>query len=768
MQGAVTEDAVRVTARVRGAVQGVGLRPWVHREAVAAGLAGSVRNTAGGVEIDVEGPRAAIEGLFEALRALPAPARVDAIETVEGAARGAQGFRVDASHSGRAADFPLLPDMATCDACMAEVLEPNDRRHRHPFASCTRCGPRYTVATDLPWDRERTSMAVFEPCDACRREHDDPGDARRFHAQTLACPQCGPRLSLLDLDGRVRARADEALLRGAALLRAGGILAVLGLGGYQLLVDARDDAAVRRLRKRKARPHKPLALVVAGTRAALSLVRLGENERRAFQSPAGPIVLARRRGDARVAPSVAPDVAWLGLMRPTTPLHRLLIDAVGGTLVATSGNRSGEPLCPTDAEALPLLGEVADGFLTHDRTVVRPIDDSVVREIGGRIVTLRCARGLAPLALPRRREGPGSVALGGDLKAAAAVAAGARVLLGPHVGDLGTVRAGRALARDADILAGAMDTEVARVTTDAHPDTHASTIAADLTRARDARRGVVLHHHAHVLAGWAEHGGPLPVLGVAWDGAGFGPDRTTWGGELLRVDAEGILRLAHLRRFPLPGGDAAAREPRRAALGVLYARFDGAAFERDDPTLHAFDTGEREAMSRVLASGRFAPQTSSAGRLFDAVASLLGVRQRCSYEGQAALALESLAEDDPAGRAYAMPCHEGVLDWGPLLDALLADRDSGVPLGVTTMRFHRGLACGIVDAAKAAADASGLRRVVLTGGCFQNALLSTLAAHGLARAGLEPLLHEHVPPNDGGLAVGQLYAVPAPTREAGG
>ncbi len=756
---------VRSVIHASGSVQGVGLRPWVCLEATALGLAGSVRNVRDGLEIEAEGPPAAIERLIEALRRAPPPARVDEIERVGAECRGDSHFRILASRAGDACEsrrFPLLPDLATCDACMAEVLDPGSRRYGHAFASCARCGPRHSIATRLPWDRANTSMSVFEPCDACRFEHDDPRD-RRFHAQTLCCPDCGPRLRLRSSDGRTLEHDDAALAAAAETLRQGGILAMLGLGGYQLLVNARDDAAVRRLRKRKQRPHKPLALAVADSAAALALVALGPRERAAFESPAGPIVLARRRADAAVAASVAPGVAWLGVMRGTTPLHRLLLEAVGAPLVATSGNRSGEPLCSTDEEAYRALGDVADAFLDHDRAVVNPVDDSVVREVGGRIVTLRCARGLTPLCLPRQRAGAPRVALGGDLKAAVGVATGAQILLGPHVGDLGSVRASEAASRNATALSALAGAPPSTLVADAHPDGHALRLAREL----DGRVRVVFHHHAHVLAGWSEHGGPLPVLGVAWDGTGFGPDRTAWGGELLCADAKGIERLVHLRHFPLVGGDAAAREPRRAALGVLWERFGAAAFERDDATLRAFDTGERRVLARALESGRLGPATSSAGRLFDAAASLLDVRHVCSFEAQAALELESLAAHDPEARAYPMRLRGRCLDWGPLLDAMLRDRDAGVPVGVIATRFHRGLACGIVEASLGAAARTGIRRVVLTGGCFQNALLSESTADGLEDAGLEPLLHERIPPNDGGLAVGQLQAVGLRPDDAG-
>jgi hydrogenase maturation protein HypF len=549
-------------------------------------------------------------------------------------------------------------------------------------------------------------------------------------------------------------RDDAALRAGIETLRCGGILALLGLGGFQLLVDARDDDAIERLRKRKHRPDKPLALAVADLAAACRLVDLGPLERDALTSPAGPILLARRRRDADVARAVAPGVAWLGVMLPTTALHRLLLDGVGGPLVATSGNVSGEPLCATDAEALATLSGIADAFLTHDRPVAQPIDDSVVRAIGGRIVTLRCARGLAPLALHAAEPMPALVAVGGDLKAAVAVGSGTRALLGAHVGDLAAARARDAAARDVERLAALLGIRQPRFAADAHPDGHSGHLARDL----DPYALEISHHHAHALACLAEHAATPPVLAVAWDGTGFGGDGSVWGGELLRVDRSGFERLAHLRRFRLPGGDAAAREPRRAALGLLWERFGPSALVRDDPPLRAFDASEREMLGGLLASGRFAPETSSAGRLFDAAAALLDVRQTCSYEAQAALELESRVAPDSDPRPYPMPVHDGCLDWGPLLDALLADRDAGVSIDVIATRFHRGLACAIVAAVSRAAEETGIERVVLTGGCFQNAWLSEWTEAGLRNAGLDPLVHERVPPGDGGLALGQLLA----------
>ena len=744
---------MRIGVHVRGSVQGVGFRPYVCRAADGLGLAGFVRNGPSGVEIEAEGPDPALDRLLEALRSVPPPARVDALETRPAPPRGERGFRIEPSASGDVRGFSLLPDLVTCPECIAEVLSPGGRRHRHPFASCARCGPRYSVATALPWDRERTTLSGFAPCARCRAEHDDPGD-RRFHAQTLSCPDCGPRLAWLGADGRSLADGDAALRAGADTLRHGGILALLGLGGFQLLVDARDELALERLRKRKHRPDKPLALAVADLAAAGRLVELSGVERNALTSPAGPIVLARRRAGADVGRAVAPGLAWLGVMLPTTALHRLLLDHAGGPLVATSGNLSGEPLCATDSEALAALGDVADGFLTHDRPVARPIDDSVVRAIGGRIVTLRCARGLAPITVHPARPLPALAAVGGDLKAAVAVGSGERALLGAHIGDLAAARARDAAERDVHQLAGLAGVSPARVAGDAHPDGH----AGHLARALDPQALDVPHHYAHVLACLAEHGITPPVLGVAWDGTGYGGDGTVWGGELLRVDRSGFQRLTHLRTFRLPGGDAAAREPRRAALGLLWERFGPDALGRDDPPLRAFDAAEREALGRLLASERHSPETSSAGRLFDAIAALLDVRQTCTYEAQAALELESLVAPMPEPHAYPMPLRGGALDWGPLLDALLADRDAGVAVGSIAARCHRGLACAIVGAVREAAQETGIERVVLTGGCFQNAWLSEWTEAGLRDAGLEPLVHERVPPGDGGLALGQLLA----------
>ena len=766
----------RRAIRVRGAVQGVGFRPFACRTGADLGLAGFVRNGPDGVELEVEGPDGALDGFVEALRGVPPPARIDALEAHPVDARGERGFRIVASERASSdygerasiehdepSDLPLPPDLATCDACMAEVLDPTDRRHRHPFASCARCGPRYSALAALPWDRARTSMAGFPPCAGCRAEYEDPAD-RRFHAQTLCCPDCGPRLEALDPAGRSLARDEDALQHALGILRRGGIVAVLGLGGFQLMVDARDEAAVRRLRKRKQRPAKPLALLVRDADAAGRLVELDAVELGAFESAAAPIVLARERAGVAepVAPSVAPGVAWLGVMRPTTPLHRLLVDGAGGPLVATSGNLSGEPLCATLAEARSALGAVADAFLVHDRPVVRPIDDSVVRAIAGRIVTLRAGRGLAPQSFAVPRSIPPRAALGGDLKAAVAVGRGHRILLGPHVGDLETLRARDFAARDLAALARLGGVHGATIAADAHPDGHAGRLARELD---PSARGV-RHHHAHVLSCVAEHGLALPILGVAWDGNGAGDDGTVWGGELLRVDANGYERLAHLQRFRLPGGEQAIREPRRAALGALFARFGPALLERGDPPLRHLTPAECRALVTLLERGRFAPETSSAGRLFDVAASLLGLCQVNRYEGQAALELESCARSDPESRAYPMALRGGVLDWGPLLDALLADRDAGVPRGVVATRFHRGLACGIVSVVRQASQATGIARVVLTGGCFQNALLSELALAGLAAAGLEAWGHERVPPGDGGLALGQLLAIANPSEDA--
>jgi len=753
----------RIRVCVRGTVQGVGFRPFVHRRATALGLSGWVRNSSEGVVLEVEGERPRIAKLLQALReAAPANAMITAVETNEIDARGGAGFAILPSDANGAQGTTAAPDYATCPDCLAELFDASNRRHLYPFINCTQCGPRFSIIEELPYDRERTSMRRFRMCAACQAEYDDPRD-RRFHAEPNACPICGPRLAVWNGWGETQAMDHDALLAASDALRGGAILAVKGIGGFHLMVDARDEAAVMRLRARKRRPEKPFAVMFPTLADVAASCRISTEEEALLCDAARPIVLLRRTGGP-VARAAAPGNPLLGAFLPYSPLHHLLIRELGFPLVATSGNLSNEPIVTNERDALLRLNGLADIFLVHDRPIVRPADDSVARIICGRELMLRRARGYAPAAVAVEGATAGVLALGGHLKTSVALTGANSVTLGQHIGDLETVEARDAHARAVDDMIRFGGARPRLVVRDLHPDYATSRAAEELGLPAIA----VQHHLAHVAACMAENGVSPPILGVAWDGAGYGPDGTVWGGEFLLVTKSGWRRVAHLRRFPLAGGEAAAREPRRAALGLLYEAFGpGAIAKTDLAPVAAFTDRERGGLGVMLARGVNAPLTSSMGRLFDAFAALCGLRQRASYEGQAAAELEWAAEGRADRRAYPFPLRDPAeagdaygMDWGDALEAALADLRRREPAGAVSEAFHNGLAEAIV----AMAERIGERRVALTGGCFQNARLLETSVGALRAAGYEPLWHRRVPPNDGGLSFGQ--AVWAAWREA--
>lgn len=749
-----TGGCIGVHIDVRGTVQGVGFRPFVYRHARTLGLAGWVENSAEGVTIEAEGEPARIVALLRVLRETPPPnATLGAIETREIAPSGARGFAIRESRTHGRRLAAILPDLATCDACLAEMRDPADRRYRYPFINCTQCGPRYSIIEDIPYDRARTSMRRFQMCAACQAEYDDPSD-RRFHAEPNACPACGPRLALWDAAGGVRAQDDAALLEAAAAIREGAIVAVKGIGGFHLLVDARNEAAVARLRARKRREDKPLAVLFASLDQIREQCRVSAEEAALLEGTARPIVLLRRGGHG-LAASVAPAAPRLGAFLPYAPLHHLLLAALDCPVVATSGNVSDEPIVTDERDALARLSGIADCHLVHDRPIVRALDDSVARLVRGQAQILRRARGYAPAPIAIAGARGAILALGGHLKTTVAVSRPGEVVLSQHIGDLETASArlahGRAIADAIRLHA----VEPRLVVRDLHPDYASSRAAGALGLPVIA----VQHHLAHVASCMAEHSVAPPVLGVAWDGSGYGPDGTVWGGEFLEVTDKGWRRFAHLRRFRLPGGEAAVREPRRAAIGLLTAAFgeDGLAMTHLPPVA-AFTPAERAVLRTMLARGINAPWCSSAGRLFDAFASLCDLHQRVTYEGQAAAALEWAADHDHDARPYDFPLladgmadHGLCVDWRPALVAALADLAARRPVPAVSAALHRGLARAIVAVARAA----GVARVVLTGGCFQNGLLTEHTIATLSAGGHEPLWHRQVPPNDGGLALGQ-------------
>lgn len=740
---------------VRGAVQGVGFRPFVYRLATEHSLAGWVLNSPQGVLIEAEGADDVLRQFVLSLeKSKPPLAIIQAMEFSFLDPAGYEGFEIRESdaHGGKSAF--ISPDMATCPDCVREIFDPKNRRHRYPFTNCTNCGPRFTIIESLPYDRPATSMRNFTMCPACEREYRNPLD-RRFHAQPNACPACGPQLELWNEKGETLAGKDDALRCAAEMIRAGKIVALKGIGGFQLIADARNETMVAELRRRKRREEKPFALMYP----SLELVRrdcdVSALEKRLLLSPESPVVLLHRKsGEILLAPSVAPGNPSLGAMLPYTPLHHLLMRELGFPVIATSGNLSDEPICIDERDALRRLEGIADCFLVHDRPILRHMDDSVVRVVRGREMVLRRARGYAPLPVHLKTPLPyPTLAVGAHLKNTVALGVGGEIFISQHIGDLETAAAWDAFRAVAADLPRLYEAEPAIVACDMHPDYLSTKYAAQLV----ALPHPVQHHWAHVLSCMAENELEGPVLGVAWDGTGFGQDGTIWGGEFLLADDASFERVAHLRRFRLPGGDAAIKQPRRSALGLLHEMWGDALFQRDGiGLLDDLPKNESVLLRKMLADGLHAPWTSSAGRLFDAVASLLGLRQKTAFEGQAAMALEFAAVDCiadfyPFRLNGALPI---IVDWQSMIDAILAEFQEGQPVGIISAKFHNTLAEMVV----AVACETGEHRVALSGGCFQNRRLVEQCAERLSRAGFQPYWHQRVPPNDGGIALGQVMA----------
>ncbi len=827
----------RLKLTVRGAVQGVGFRPFVFRLATGLGLAGWVNNSPQGVFIEAEGPGAELEKFLLRLETEKPPRSfIQSLEASWLDPAGYTAFEIRPSEIGGNKTALVLPDIATCPDCLREIFDPKNRRHRYPFTNCTNCGPRFSIIESLPYDRANTSMKKFTMCPECQAEYDEP-HSRRFHAQPNACPVCGPRLELWPgsrvcenaESPRSHERGYDALLAAAQAIREGKIVVVKGLGGFHWMVDARNEEAMHRLRERKQREEKPFALMFPSLESVKAECEVSPLEERLLRSPESPIVLLKKivNRKSQIVNAVAPGNPCLGAMLPYTPLHHLLMAELGFPVVATSGNLSDEPICTDEHEALERLGGIADVFLVHNRPIVRHVDDSIVRVMLDRELVLRRARGYAPLPIQLRNadcgkqitargnarptENPKSeirnpkseivLAVGAHLKNAVALTIGNQVFISQHIGDLETEQAHSAFRRviaDFEKLYEAVPQIIAA---DLHPD-YLSTKFADELVAQASRPvgktqtgGLchvgVQHHIAHVLSCMAENEIAPPALGVSWDGTGHGLDGTVWGGEFFLVTDESIERIAHLRPFRLPGGDQAVKEPRRTALGLLYEMcgesiFSGQSVRREgapNSTRGAcappavFSSAELATLKTMLAKQLNSPVTTSMGRLFDAVASLVNLRQQIHFEGQAAMELEFALDGVETDEAYPLriadcglrnkmasegetnselrtPNSEMILDWSPMIEGILADVKTGIPAGVISAKFHNALAEGIVAVAKRA----GQNRVVLSGGCFQNRYLTERAMRRLQAEGFRPYWHQRVPPNDGGIALGQVVA----------
>ncbi|WP_328885652.1 carbamoyltransferase HypF [Streptomyces sp. NBC_00316] len=780
--GAAVAGAVqRRRVVVRGVVQGVGFRPYLYARATGLGLAGHVTNTTEGVVAEVEGAPAAVALFCDGIAAdAPPLAQVDSVDHTEVPAAGGSRFSIVASLPGGPARTLVPPDVATCADCLAELADPADRRHRHPFITCTHCGPRFTIVTGVPYDRAHTTMAGFPMCADCAHEYTDPAD-RRFHAQPVACPACGPRLRLLlrPADRSLPpqyASGSDPVAQARRLLSEGAVLAVKGLGGYHLACDAENPDAVALLRRRKARGDKPFAIMARHVDDVAHLVHLDGEERALLTGEVRPVVLVRRRAGARPGPgapwpsdAVAPGSPDLGVMLPYTPLHHLLLGLPGDPpgprlLVMTSGNVAGEPIVTDDDEALERLDRLADGWLTHDRPIHVPCDDSVVRICDGEPLIVRRSRGYAPLPIVLPYSVPATLATGGDLKNTFCLAEERRAWLSAHVGDMDDLATQQAFARAEQHLETLTGVRPGLLATDRHPGYRSGQWAS---RAADGRPVVrVQHHHAHIAAALAEHGrdGSRRVIGVAFDGTGYGDDGAVWGGEILLADYDAYHRFAHLAYVPLPGGDAAVRRPYRMALAHLYAA--GIAPTDDLPCAAVCAPDERRVLLRQLERNLNCVPTSSMGRLFDAVSSLAGVCHRSGYEAQAAVELEAAAAGaaDGPGPCYRFalrPAATGdgqplVMDPSPVLAAVVDEVRAGTAPALVAARFHAAVADLVLQVCIAAREQHGLHEVALTGGVFANILLSCLCARKLSGNGFTVLRHRQVPPNDGGLALGQL------------
>ena len=753
---------------IRGVVQGVGFRPWVYRLATEAGLTGQVGNDASGVVIRAYArAEDVIEAFVERLRSeLPAAARIDAIVETHLPAESAPDAFVIAASSNAGELHPSIPaDLATCDACVREIFDARDRRHRYPFTSCTACGPRYTIALDFPYDRARTTMAPFAMCAACQREYDDPKD-RRFHAQPNACPACGPRLRLFDAKGRdAEVGSDAAVARVAELLSSGRIVAIKGLGGFHLACDASRGDVVRQLRARKRRSEKAFAVMVRDSSMAETVAHLGEVERMLLASPAHPIVIAEQRGKGHeIAADVAPGSTRVGLMLPYTPLHHVLLADVGRPLVMTSGNLSDEPIAIDDDDARTRLGGVADAFLLHDRAIASRADDSVVLVARGKPVVTRRSRGYVPAGFPVGRALARPIlACGAHLKNTFCIGAGETAWLGPHIGDLDNVAAFDGYVREIERMQRYLRIEPEVIAHDMHPDYLSTRYAADRPA---VARIAVQHHHAHVVSTMIEHGVEGPVIGVAFDGTGWGTDGTAWGGEILLAERGRFDRIASLRQIRLAGGDSAVRDVWRTALAMLDDAFDG------DPPLERlalFDgiaTRDIAVVRRMIATQTNAPLASGAGRYFDAFAALALARPRATFEGQLAMQWEQTAGSTSA-RPYpfAISSSDPVLriDLRDAVRTAVGDLLASRSVSEIAASFHETLTAAVLEIVR---DLPGELPVALTGGCFQNRRLAETLTISLEKR-RRVLVHERVPPGDGGIALGQLAIADAVIREGG-
>jgi hydrogenase maturation protein HypF len=775
----VIEPQLRIRVCIRGAVQGVGFRPFVYRMASELKLLGWVSNTTQGVFVEAEGVKSVLDEFVLRLeKERPPRSFIQSFEFSFLDPIGYSSFEIRESDAEGSKSVLILPDIATCPECLAEILDPQNRRYQYPFTNCTNCGPRFSIIESLPYDRPNTSMKRFAMCPDCQREYDDPND-RRFHAQPTACPVCGPRLELWNEGGKTLALGNDALLGALQAIRAGRIVAIKGIGGFHLMADARSEEAVLRLRERKHREEKPFALMFPSIDMTMEECVVSDFEKRLLLSPESPIVLLERKDNRelyghlvstlRLANSVAPSNPNFGIMLPYSPLHHLLMKDLGRPVVATSGNIADEPICIDERDALRRLNGIADVFLVHNRPIVRHIDDSIVRVILGRELVMRRARGYAPLPISVAETCQTSIlAVGAHLKNTVALSIGSNAFVSQHIGDLETRQSLEAFRSVIDDFQTMYEVGPGIIACDMHPDyfstKEARTMSDEIIE--------VQHHYAHIRSCMAENQIEGEVLGVSWDGTGYGTDGTVWGGEFLISQGAEFERFASIRQFRLPGGEKAIREPRRSAAGLLFELFGGEFLtHKAEAPLSSFTVAELSVVDQMLKRGVNSPRTSSVGRLFDGVASIAGVRQRNTFEGQAALELEFALAGERSEQTYrcdvadtattlsaagetASQKHRPTVtvDWGPMVQDIMQDVRRRTPHSMISKKFHNALVTAIVEVAKLA----GKQRVVLSGGCFQNRFLTERAVVQLRKAGFQPYWHQRVPPNDGGISLGQV------------
>ena len=746
-------------------VQGVGFRPFVYRLAQKYGLTGYVLNDSRGVEIEVEGEEGNLKLFLEEMKSSPPPlAKILTIKVQHLPPALFTDFRIKESRTGEEHSTLISPDIGICEDCLRELFDPGDRRYRYPFINCTNCGPRYTITRDIPYDRPNTSMAVFPMCPECQREYNDPAD-RRFHAQPNACPACGPQVQLLDASGQGVPSSDP-VLKTIELLREGKIVAIKGLGGFHLAVDATDDRAVMRLRERKHREEKPLAVMSPGLKEISSYAEVSPREEILLTSPQRPIVLLRKRYPNPISQYVAPRNGYFGVMLPYTPLHYLILRDNFLALVMTSGNISEEPIAIDNREALERLGGIADYFLIHNRDIYLRSDDSVYRVVRGKPLPIRRSRGYVPLPVFLNKEAPQILGCGGELKNTICLTKGRNAFLSQHIGDMENLRTFRFFQKTIEHLKRILEIEPGVVAYDLHPGYLSTQWALE-------QRGVQLvgiqHHHAHIASCLAENGVEERVIGIALDGTGYGTDGRVWGGEVLIADLKGFQRAGHFQYLPMPGGEKAVKEPWRMGVSYLYWVYGEEFRNLNIEFVRRIDRGRLDVILRMLRRGVNSPLTSSCGRLFDGIASLLGLRDRVSFEGQAAMELEmqlwGKAESALTEESYPFELREEkeviLIPYRPIIRKVVEDLSRGAGRRVISLRFHNTLIELFLEVCRRIRERTGIEKVALSGGCFQNLYLLTRLWERLEGEGFEVYTHSQVPPNDGGISLGQVAVAAA-------